>query len=205
MRALLTGFVLFSAIGLSGCVGDDKKSAESHCESVMPVGFPTTAEGVTVGDTVPDRQMIDRNGNPVCTRDFAGKAMLLNSGAGWCPPCQDEAPGIQAVYEEFKSEGFVVVMAMLDDYTNNGTITNEDFFDEWASEYGLTFTLVNDAGGEFYTQYVDPTDPDYGGIPANIIVNRDQVVTFTGIGSMTESALRTRVNAAVGQPAVLEY
>lgn len=206
MRVPVLGMWVLSAIALSGCVAEDNKStAKPSCESVMPAGFPTSPEGLGVGDTAPDLQMLDSNGNQLCTRDFAGKVVLINSAAGWCPPCQAETPGIQDVYEEFKGDGFVVIMAMLDDYANDGQITNEEFFDSWQEEYGITFDLIEDEGGAVYTTYVDPSDPNFGAIPANILINRDQVVSFAQIGSISEGNLRTRVSALVSQEPTLEY
>ncbi len=194
-----------SLLFVTGCVSGDGASSIPACTRQMPAGFPTTTQGLAVGDTAPDLQMLDPAGNPVCTRDYAGQVVMINSAAGWCPPCQDETPGIQRVYDEFKNQGFIVLMAMMDDYTANGTFTNADFFSDWQTTYGITFPLLKDDGGVVYDTYVPASDPNYGYIPASIFLDRDQVVRNRTIGGMTETSLRSRISNMVADPAVLQY
>lgn len=171
----------------------------------MPVGFPIAGEGLGVGDTAPDISMVDMNGNPVCTRDYAGQVVMINMAAGWCPPCQDETPDIQALYAELASQGFVVLMAMLDDYTANGTITDDTFFQDWQAEYGITFPLIVDEGAAVYDTYVPASDPNYGAIPMTIFLDKDQVIRYRQTGGMSASTMRSRVTNLLGDPAQLEY
>lgn len=50
---------------------------------------------------VPDFSLLDYEGKTVKSSDFAGKSMIINSWASWCPFCKKELPDFVAVKKEF--------------------------------------------------------------------------------------------------------
>ena len=46
--------------------------------------------------------------------DFKGKVVFLNFWATWCKPCEEEMPGLERLYQRFKSQGLVVLAVSLD-------------------------------------------------------------------------------------------
>jgi len=56
-----------------------------------------------------DFTLSDLQGNPWHLRDLRGKVVLVNFWATWCPPCRKEMPDLQALYDKYKDQGFVVV------------------------------------------------------------------------------------------------
>ena len=40
--------------------------------------------------------------------DHAGKVVLVNVWATWCPPCKKEMPNLDRLYQERKNQGFIV-------------------------------------------------------------------------------------------------
>lgn len=54
------------------------------------------------------------DGTAVSTESLAGKVVLLNFWATWCPPCRVEMPGFQQAYERFRDDGFVVLGVSMD-------------------------------------------------------------------------------------------
>ncbi len=62
-----------------------------------------------VGGLVPQFQLETLNGASAQISDYRGKVVLLNFWATWCKPCKAEMPEIQAAYEAYKDEGFVVL------------------------------------------------------------------------------------------------
>lgn len=201
MRALIVGVAVLSFVAV-GCGGDKSGSngPAFSCDKVQPAGFPTSTEGLNVDDTLPDQSFVDINGNQRCTRDFTGKVVMISIGAGWCPPCQAETPGMQEVYEEFKGDGFEILQVMYEDY--DGGDPDPEFMEYWEDYYNVTFTMVPDPQVDFFGNLVPPPAD---AIPHNILLSRDGVVEYTEAGSLPESQLRTRVNALVSAQPLLEY
>jgi len=51
---------------------------------------------------------VDIMGNPHRLQDHLGKVVLINAWATWCPPCREEMPLLDQLYESRKDRGFIV-------------------------------------------------------------------------------------------------
>jgi len=89
-----------------------------------------------VGGPVPHFQLKTLKGTRAKISDYRGKVVLLNFWASWCTPCKKEMPEIQAAYEAYKDQGFVVL----------GINFGEDSEDaeKLVKEMGLTFPILLD-------------------------------------------------------------
>jgi peroxiredoxin len=56
-----------------------------------------------------DFTLKDLQGQSWHLRDLQGKVVLVNFWATWCPPCRKEMPDLDALYNKFKDQGFVVL------------------------------------------------------------------------------------------------
>jgi thiol-disulfide isomerase/thioredoxin len=56
-----------------------------------------------------DFTLLDLEGKSRHLHDLAGKVVLVNFWATWCPPCRKEMPDMEALYQRFKDRGFVVL------------------------------------------------------------------------------------------------
>lgn len=56
-----------------------------------------------------DFTLTDIQGKPWHLADLRGKVVLVNFWATWCPPCRKEMPDLQALYDKYKDQGFVVL------------------------------------------------------------------------------------------------
>jgi thiol-disulfide isomerase/thioredoxin len=56
-----------------------------------------------------DFTLTDLQGKSWHLRDLKGEVILVNFWATWCPPCRKEMPDLQALYDKYKSQGFVVL------------------------------------------------------------------------------------------------
>ena len=70
---------------------------------------------VSEGDRAPGFSVTDDQGVGVSLDDYAGKVVLLNFWATWCPPCVQEMPSLDAIYQQLRDHGFVVVGISVDE------------------------------------------------------------------------------------------
>lgn len=78
---------------------NDKGSANNTIE-IKPNVIKTKA---------PDFKLKDLNGKELSLSDLKGKKVFLNFWATWCPPCKEEMPEIQKLYNETKDSDLVII------------------------------------------------------------------------------------------------
>jgi thiol-disulfide isomerase/thioredoxin len=54
------------------------------------------------------------DGGALALKSFAGKPLLLNFWATWCPPCVEELPMLNAFYREHAAKGWQVLGLAID-------------------------------------------------------------------------------------------
>ena len=69
---------------------------------------------VKKGQASPAFQFSDINGNKVGLQDFAGKYVLIDVWATWCPPCRKEIPALKELEHRFKDRNIVFVSISCD-------------------------------------------------------------------------------------------
>ena len=68
-----------------------------------------------VGESAPDFSLQNALGNESQLIDFKGKWILLNFWATWCPPCLEEMPSMEAMYQKYREQGLEVVAISVDE------------------------------------------------------------------------------------------
>jgi peroxiredoxin len=114
-----------------------------------------------------DFTLTDLEGKTWHLQDLRGKVVLVNFWATWCPPCRKEMPDLDALYNKFKDQGFVV-LAISDEEAakvapfiaerkisypvllDPGRKVNDAFVVE-----GIPKSFVYDRGGKMVAQSID--------------------------------------------------
>lgn len=103
-----------------------------------------------------DFQLIDQYGEKHTLSDYKGKVVFLNFWATWCPPCVQEMPDIQEVYESYgynESEVVILGVAMPNDLNPNTREGSVKMVTEFLDTNGYTYPTVMDMDGSIAAYY----------------------------------------------------
>ncbi len=100
-------------------------------------------------EMAPALQAVDILGKPVNKDNWAGKVVLVNFWATWCPPCREEIPELLELKKEFKDQLEIVGISEDDDPPASVL--------KFAQQKGMTYPIV------MATQEMIDA---YGGVPA---------------------------------------
>ncbi len=122
----------------------------------------------------PNFSVTDFNtGKKISLADLKGKTVVLNFWASWCPPCQTEAPLINAYVKNNPSNDVVFVGVAIWDVKSD----SENF----VQQYGIQYMNGADTSGT--------TAIDYGvaGVPETFIISPDGKLTGKFPGPITNA------------------
>jgi len=136
-------------------------------DELSPVGVGTTAPDFSV-------MTLDPSPREKTLADYRGKVLLINIWATWCLPCRVEMPSIEQLHREYRDKGLSVVAVSVDDPGMQEQIRN------FAKQYGLTFEILHDPGGQ---QGKVSQDYQTSGYPETVIVGRDGVIRKKLLGA----------------------
>ena len=129
----------------------------------------TSIKQIQVGLPAPDFTFPDLNGQQVSLSEHRGKVVLVNIWATWCPPCRQEMPSMQKLYERFNGENFEILAVSID-------ATGREAVAPFVRTMNLTFPIM-----------LDPKEvirPLYGitGVPESFIIDKEGIVVEKIIG-----------------------
>ena len=101
------------------------------------IGTCGVAGAVEIGQNAPDFTLNDMNGKAVRLSDFAGKIVILDFFATWCPPCREEVPDFVALQKAYGDKGFAMAGVSL--------VTAEESKD-FAAKVGMNYPVLIDDG-----------------------------------------------------------
>jgi cytochrome c biogenesis protein CcmG, thiol:disulfide interchange protein DsbE len=119
--------------------------------------------------------------------DYAGKVVVLNFWASWCPPCKEENPALVRVWERYRSSDVVVIGIVYSDSTEKARA--------YVASNGVTWPTVQDADGRIAFAY------GVRGPPETYFIGTDGIVAGRIIGAVSEATLVNGIDRLRAQAA----
>ncbi len=150
----------------------------------------SSTSGVNVGELAPDFTLVDLEGNQVSLSDFRGKTVFINFWTQWCPPCREEMPAIEALYQQYKDKDVVVIGV---DILTSEIIKGYDENDvrQYVQQSGYSWTFVLDTTGEVTASYGVTL------IPTSFFIDKEGIIRAIQIGAMSKGAMEARLATAM--------
>lgn len=150
--------------------GGGSSGGQGSCESASP------PHGIEVGQSFPDLKLIGCDGSEVAldTSRCDHEITLFSVGAGWCPPCWEEAPELQAAAAALGDQGVGVVQILFQDESAQPPTTA--FCQEWMAHFGLTIPVLIDPQSNVLNFFEEAETP------LNVVVDRDGEVLWSQLG-----------------------
>ena len=133
-------------------------------------------------------ELKDQNGNTVnIEKEFKGKVVFLNFFATWCPPCKQEIPDIEKLYEDNgfnKNDVAVVAVAS----PGQGREQDEAGVKKFIDEMGIKYPVLMDTTGEVFGKY------QVYSLPTTFLIDKEGKIYGYVTGGITRDVMDKAVN-----------
>lgn len=132
-------------------------------------------------EKAPNFALQDYDGKIVRLEDFAGKPLVINSWAAWCPFCRKELVDFMAAQKEFGDKVTIIAIDRAE---------TKEIAKRYSDELGVTNDLIF---------LLDPADSFYQSIggfsmPETIFINKDGDIVTHKRGPMDINEMRQKIN-----------
>ncbi len=118
-----------------------------------------------------------------------GQPVVLNFWAGLCPPCRQEMPGFQKVYDEMGDQ-FILIGVDIGPFVGLGSHADAEQF---LADFEITYPTA------FATTSSPIQDYRVLGMPTTVFITADGQIDDTYSGFLTEADMRRRIQALIDQ------
>ena len=165
MNKLLTAIlvmILTSGLLITGCATGSEPTA-------------------TVGQTAPDFQLQNLDGQSISLSDFKGKPVLVNFWATRCPPCVFEMPYLQEIYDEWSGKGLILLAINIGESSSK--------VEQFLQDHNLSLPVLLDTRAVVAQRY----SIQY--IPTTFFIDKDGIIQEKIIGAFpNKEAIENRVS-----------
>ncbi len=112
------------------------------------------------GFPAPDFTLQDLDGHARQLATLRGKIVFLNVWATWCPPCREEMPSMERLYQRLRGKDFVMLAVSEDEGAGTAVAS-------FVNQMGITFPVLIDPEGTVSQRY------GVTGYPETFVIDRE--------------------------------
>jgi len=167
-RQILTATVILSILIFIGCENSQPKKTADNLTPGIQAAADTSGRAIRPpsAEKAPDFSLTGIDGKPFKLSDYAGKVIILDFWATWCPPCKAEIPFFIELKNQYGNKDLVILGAAMDDpsrvktfYKSHGmnypvAITSQEMGMQYGGIQGIPTTFVIDKEGYIREKFV---------------------------------------------------
>ncbi len=142
-----------------------------------------------------DFTLTDQYGNEHTISDYKGQVVFLNFWASWCPPCKEEMPYIEELYQEYNLNKDEVVFLGIANPKNEKYPYNQDVEKDellaFLDSNGFTFPILFDETGEILSNYY------ISAFPTTFMIDKQGNVFGYVPGMMTKDIMKKIIDQTI--------
>jgi thiol-disulfide isomerase/thioredoxin len=168
-RPIALGLLLVSA-WLAGCDAGPSTTEPALTTAPAATTTPRSVESPFTGYLAPAFTIPDLAGQPIALASLRGHPVWINLWATWCEPCRVEMPAMQALYEQYKGRGLVIL----------GVNEREDraAVEAYVRAGGYRWQFLLDGDGAVARRY------QMAGLPSHVFVDAAGAIRRLDIGGL---------------------
>ena len=143
------------------------------------------ANNVSALAQAPGFTLKDISGKKVSLASFKGKPILLNFWATWCGYCRKERPHLNAIYNEYKDKGLIILAVSTD--------RSVDTVKSYLKKIPADFIVLSDSDGRVAATY------GVRGYPSSFLIDRNGSIVnrYVGFREWTNVSSKKVIDALV--------
>ncbi len=151
--------LLLLVVPIWGCDSGYSESSTVGGESAQTVAYSRPA----INAPAPEFRLMDLDGTVHSLSQYHGKVVFLNFWATWCGPCKVEMQAMEALYQDFRSQGMEILAVSVD---QQGAVVTRPF----QEAMGLSFPILHDSDYQVGLTYGART------LPMTYVIDRRGVI-----------------------------
>ncbi len=130
-----------------------------------------------------DFSLYDQYGKEHKLSDYKGKTIFLNFWATWCPPCKEEMPYIEQLYNEYnKNNDDVIILGLAS--PNLGNEVSQSDIEKFLKDENYTFPVMFDEDGSLTYQY------GINSFPSTFVIDKEGYIKQYVPGAMDKETMK---------------
>jgi cytochrome c biogenesis protein CcmG, thiol:disulfide interchange protein DsbE len=172
-----TLFATLALVSLAAC-----SNASNSAGNSAAAASDAAPQHAHIGSAAPNWTEPKAGGGTLELASLKGKAVYLNFFATWCPPCNEEAPAINALQQKYASQGLQVVGV--------DVLENAAAAEKFRDEHKLVYPALADSG-MLRDEY------NINGLPVHVFIDKTGIIKNVVVGELSPSEMDENVQRII--------
>ena len=184
--------VAIAALVLSGCTADPLATQYQNGTNQNYISGDGTVTLIAEADRSEPVgfEAVTADGETVRSDDYLGEVLVINFWYAGCPPCRDEAPDLEELFQRFDGEGADFLGVNVRDQAETALFFEQD--------HGISYPSVIDTNdGTMLLAFAGTVAPN--AVPTTLVIDAQGRVAARFLGKIDPSTLKTIITETIAE------